>query len=402
MPFSKEKLSATCQKTLPFLLTAFLLSYAWAKHRSWPATAFYAALATGCFTLDKRALRPLLTFWPALLFTGWFTLSTLWSPSVTAEGVGESLQYSLSMLALLLLFTRPARNQIFWKWLPVAATPAVLFVALTFYSAHPLHIRLTHFGTHPNRSGWLYAFFALTAIINLVSPSAKQRWGAILNGGSLLIFLFALALTQSRGAALGFGIGCAALAMEYAGARWLPRVLCVTGLLACLMAAPPVLAKTAPASLGEAAEHFVSRGSTYRTEIYQSALAQMPGHWWIGHGLKAPYPWLKTQYLDYGIPFPVDHLHSLPVWALFHGGIIGLACLILLLAHTGWRAIRSFLQTQDVRALPLLAFGISCALVDGRLFICGPRIEWIVFWIPVCYALTAGSAPKTNPTNPTL
>jgi hypothetical protein len=397
-----KKFSAICQKLLPGILTLFLLSFIWTKSWSLICGLFYGAMGVCLFTLDRAFFRSMQRQWPCWLFLGWFTLSSLWSPSVIADDLTDTLRYSLCIGFLLMIFSTSARDRISWRWLAVAATIPTIYSIFLFYHSHPIHTRLEHLGTkYPVSSAGLYAFYGVVAL--WMTLSTKSRLMRIANGTALLILGTALLLTQSRGPALGFLMGCAAITCVFFFRRLRPQLHqgAIVLILFILSAPQPqLMAETvpppAPANMTQATQSFMTRGTTYRTNIWKSTLDQMPGHWLIGHGLNAPYNWLQTDYARYGIPYSIPHLHSLLFSALFHGGLIGLGLLLLLAGTATWRALRHAIKTGNALPLALLAFGLFCSIFGGSHPICRPRGEWIIFWIPICYALTCWEAKK-NP-----
>jgi O-antigen ligase len=403
MSFLKEKLPDLCRKLLPALLTLFLLSFIWTKSWSLISGLFYAIMAATLLALNRNTIQSLHKQWSALLFIGWFSLSTLWSPIVTANDVTDVLRYALAMMALLTVFSTPARDKIYWAYLPIAATLPALAAIFYFYHTHPICARLEHFGSkYPVSSAGLYAFFAIISLWAAISScSKKERVSHIL---ATLILSTALLLTQSRGPCLGFLCGVAALTGTAIIRRFHPSLAQISILLLLFMLTIPQLGATTgthkkPKTAAEAAHSFVTRGTTHRTAIWKSTLDQMPGHWITGYGLNAPYTWLETDYAAYGIPYPIPHLHSLIFWALFHGGIVGLAITVILAGTAGWKTFRYALASGKTLPLMLIAFGVSCCIFGGNKYLYRPRGEWIIFWIPICYALTCPYPAKTGPSN---
>jgi len=391
-----KKFSAICQTLLPVLMTCFLASFVWTKSWSLITGLFYASMVAVIPLINRELLQRLRKQWPAFLFIGWFSLSSLWSPTLSGEtkNIGDTLRYALCLTALFAIFCTSVRDKISWRWLAVAAAIPTIYSIFLFYHSHPIHTRLEHLGTkYPVSSAGLYAFYGVVAL--WMTLSTKSRLMRIANGIALLVLGTALLLTQSRGPALGFLMGCAAITGVFFLRRLRPQLHqgAIVLILFILSAPQPqLMAETvpppAPANMTQATQSFMTRGTTYRTNIWKSTLDQMPGHWLVGHGLNAPYNWLQTDYARYGIPYSIPHLHSLLFSALFHGGLIGLGLLLLLAGTATWRALRHAIKTGNALPLALLAFGLFCSIFGGSHPICRPRGEWIIFWIPICYALT--------------
>lgn len=399
MPISKQNLSGLCEKILPILLSLFLLSFIWTRSWSLISGIFYTTMIAGLFVLNRTALKSIKRQWFAFLFIGWFSISTLWSPAATVGNVTDILRYAFCILMLLAILSTPAREKIRWQWIPAAAFIPALAGMVAFYIKNPLHIRLEHFGKYPVSSAGLYAFFAIIALWNLRPSGEKKIW---INTLPLITFMLALLLTQSRGPVLGFITACATIAGVTILRRFRPQPHQIAVLLAALLiTAPQVFAEIqpppAPTTVTEATQSFLTRGTTYRTAIWKSTIDQMPNHWLTGYGLYAPYTWLETRYAEYGIPYSVPHLHSLFFWALYHGGLIGLGLTLLLITQAAQKALRSAVVTGNWLPLALLAAGLFCCVFGGNKYIYRPRGEWIIFWIPICYALTCQTKPSLKP-----
>jgi len=136
-----------------------------------------------------------------------------------------------------------------------------------------------------------------------------------------------------------------------------------------------------------------------RLHIWRDHFSRMdtPKKWLIGHGLgmnafaKHPHAkatrWYRWTPLGYQL-----HPHSGYVWALYHGGVIGLGLLLLLLATATWRALRA--GAAGAVPLALIAFSSITMLINGQRLLVGNGTTYLAFWIPL--ALAAGLPRKKD------
>ena len=389
-------LPAFFRKLLPALVMLFLLSFTWSKNWRLVSYSYYSLLFAAVFAWRTDCRPPLKRLWPLAALLGWLFLATLWSPELHSADLIRSAKHAICILALPLIFCIPGSTGILWQWLPPLASLPIALSTVLFYQRNPLCARLEQFGEHFNSSGWTFAFFIVMALSNLQLFRKKSALTA--NLAALTVLIPALLLTQSRGAILGLTGGGAILL-----GIWLLRRLRVRPhqivllILICAITAPRLPAAgencTPPENITEAATEFFSRGTTYRVNIWTSVLDQMPNHWLIGHGLNADYLWLETNFSDYGIPYPIYHLHSLLFWTLFHSGLIGLGLTLILIGQALRLAARHGQRTGEWLPLALLTCGLLCTCVDGANYFYRPRPEWIIFWVPVSLALTCSLQP---------
>ncbi len=86
------------------------------------------------------------------------------------------------------------------------------------------------------------------------------------------------------------------------------------------------------------------------------------------------------------------HAHSGYIWALYHGGLIGLGLLLVLICTAGWNALRGGYAGYVSGAL--VVFSGTILLVETQRLLVGVgSLEYLIFWIPL--ALAAG-IPSRN------
>ena len=123
----------------------------------------------------------------------------------------------------------------------------------------------------------------------------------------------------------------------------------------------------------------LSRGSSYRPEIFMSSLQMIAQHPWAGLGLGTKYGVTAV-----GITF--DHSHNLFTSVAISLGLPGLFfwCLawFSVLVY-GWRA-RATLLGQGV--LGMWVFSTLAMQFDAASLLGTPRAEWFITWLPIAVA----------------
>ena len=143
---------------------------------------------------------------------------------------------------------------------------------------------------------------------------------------------------------------------------------------------------------GDWGPSFVSRGDAGRVFIYKNLLDRMDGRWLFGVGFAASddvqFPAGST---DFPRGFLMPHSHSAFVSTLYHGGLVGLALLLVVVGSAGHRAWRIARERGDPTGLVLLLFGVGCLLADGHRLVSNPHLSsWLIFWLPVAWIVSAG------------
>lgn len=131
-----------------------------------------------------------------------------------------------------------------------------------------------------------------------------------------------------------------------------------------------------------------------RLYIWKDHLSRMnhAGTWAFGHGLgmkafvKEPaYQRAAVEYVN--TPHGYQLLaHSGYIWALYHGGLIGLSLLIGLFGLAAWRALRA--KRNGELTLVLLVYSGVYMLLGTHRLLAGSGADYLLFWIPL--GLAAG------------
>lgn len=299
-----------------------------------------------------------------LAWAGWAVLSLVWTSAQEPLREAKRVLYiSLFMLFFPIWLSRVGEQGIYWmRWAGVGMAAAAFISIAMFYGpeGHPWIDRLDGLGelSHP-----ILGAYAVGAALILMlhwppqGAAGKGIWALALLG--LLAFV---ALGQSRGALLATLFTLLAMPLWRAGrtARWLSLAALVLGLLGFFLAQQLML----------------SRGVSYRPEIFQVALGMIEQRPWGGLGLGGFY-----QVPAAGLVF--DHSHNLLTHIAIELGLPGLALWLLVwlcTARAAWRH-RETLFGQAVLGIWLfstVAMQFDAASISGT-----PRAEWFITWLPV-------------------
>ncbi len=299
-----------------------------------------------------------------LLMLAWTTSSLLWA---TGEEPGRELKRLLYIAVFLLFFPLLAqsgeqrlRQLMFCGGIGLAVAAVQSIVQFYLVRGEEWASRLYGIGeiSHPI----LGAYVIGAAMVWMIHWQPQTRLLQLLWSISLLCLAAFLLLCQSRGAALGLLITLVAMPLWCRDRR------------SCLIAG---------VSLATAAVVFVvfysmimSRGASYRPEIFQVTLQMIAEHPWTGVGLGSFYTIMAA-----GAQF--DHTHNMFTHIALELGIPGMLLWLsiwLCVLREIWKA-RDTTFGQGLMGLWLfstLAMQFDAASLTGT-----PRAEWFISWLPV-------------------
>jgi O-antigen ligase len=293
----------------------------------------------------------------------------------------------------------------------VAAVVSLLYWRLVQVADDPgtrLRNLLVHGGQHPVGTAMCLAF-SLVAGATLYGSlrSRRARCGML---ALIAVITLAVMLTLSRGALLALSCVPAAFlasaaaavltkrpgapftaALRHAGLPMLTVIAVALGfqfLGARLTPPPAVPADVAPGTRVVHLEkinqvplrEMIARKDNGRRLFYQMGLGMMDT--WDKHLLGAGM-WAPEITLERAIG--IDHFHSIYVATYVHGGIVGSALLLALLALGIHRAL-ALAQAGQPHWLALLAFGLGALIFDGQSLcslVTHPRFENLILWFPL-------------------
>ncbi len=310
-----------------------------------------------------------------LAYAGWMMLTLAWSTNFSVAAAGWQLWLSLNLLSFVaitgyLWINNAEQIDSYGRWLPWLAAAAALVSIVSWYAQHPFpSARLEPLGVmhHQNKAGAAYGLF-LVLSVQLAIDDRPRRWAY---AGLALVLGALVLLTQSRTALAGVCMGLLVLL----GWRALLPALAAGVVSLGLLASNP----------GEWASRVLS--FSFRPGIWQQVVADMPGHWLLGHGYLAD-PHVSA----YDRVF--NHAHNSYLATLRDGGLVGLILLLVLLGTALVQAVGLLRSRGERLYLALLLYGMTCIFMDfDRLFV-HPKEMWLYLWLPV--ALVAAAYPHRH------
>lgn len=307
---------------------------------------------------------------PVLAFTGTTLLSVLASGHVEASlAASKTLLLTTALYVTADALKDAADGDRFLSWLALAAAGAALAglvqvgacptpepaAGLARWFFHRCDRARAFFSIYMTLAGVLN--IALLATLPRVLPGGFRAWSAPV----WLLTVTGLAMTYTRGAWLGLGVGAAALLpMSRRG-----RLALLAGLVLL-----PVIFLVGPRDLSHRFRSMFDPGEagiTERVYMWRSGTAMWRERPLLGWGPGG----VKREYSRYALPEAfkqrTGHVHNTPLQILVERGVLGLAAWLAVWIAFYWRAI-GFLRALDasrVRERALVAG--SVAAVTGFL-----------------------------------
>ncbi len=240
---------------------------------------------------------------------------------------------------------------------------------------------LIHF-EHPNLFAHYMGFAGLICILRVLEVRRSGGGRAVPWMAAGLVLVGALVLTSGR-SAMGAFVVAAALALFMTRDR---RVAAVSALALMVVILGYLIVG------GAWGPSLIQRGEAGRIFIYQNLIDRMDGRLVTGVGLAASddvvFPKGND---DFPRGFTMPHSHSALVATFYHGGIVGLGLLLVVVGAAGRRAWRIARERGDPTGSVLLLFGVVCLVADGHRLVSNPHLSsWLIFWLPVAWIISAG------------
>ncbi|MES2705728.1 MAG: O-antigen ligase family protein [Verrucomicrobiota bacterium] len=384
--------------TVPLLL--FIMPQHWVTQRwilLWTLVALWRG--TALFTLpDTKSRRVLLL---AVIFLGWMWSSMFRDvPNSWAARTGAVLN-AAAITSFLAGIWRVARRPSRLDWMLRGTIGMAVLSALisipVFYGSMGKILAVDRLenvipycgtGLYAVNSALLWAFAAVAAAAAFTQTRNIRDRTLLLS--ALAVLSGAVFLTQTRGALLGIGAGMLVLILTRPVLRWSPAlsVIAVAGwmfqnLPAILpKAIPHVIVGTPPGGASPTGS-LIARSDSGRFALYKELWSRIEGTLEIifGRGF-----WARDNTLPGELSWQAPHPHGAFISTGFHGGIVGLVLLGILL-HAGAKHCAWLAKTGlDVRWLALLAMGCASLCFDGHtlaLMTTIPLFEPLLFWLPL-------------------
>jgi O-antigen ligase len=228
---------------------------------------------------------------------------------------------------------------------------------------------------HEIRGAMVYGAVALIAFGLLLRTTGGAR--RVAYGLAGVAALTAMVATQSRGPLIALVIGVTLLFLI--SRRWSPPG---HGARLLWVALGVALAVATVASW----DSLLSRGLSYRDDIWRAVLPEIEHSFWFGRGIGEN----STITITTGEVFVHAHNFILCTWRF--AGVVGVALVLLqvtLALGTAWRRRQGW---PDPLWGVLLAYGCLCLLTNGQYPLARPTQAWFVYWVPIAFLSAACTA----------
>lgn len=355
------------------VLVLFLSGFYWAPTTKSLNNIFYGMvlvpLFLSCFFVDLRIdkIRSFLVGYKFfLLFVGLMVFSSIYV-SENADNFAKNMKGIIYVLGFLIAvnISSASFDRLGAKVLPWAAL-LISFTAMhkifVWYSGHSFSVRLKGFGItdNPILLAVIYAAAGLIFLIIFLQSADKKSWFYLSVAGLCYVIVM---FSQSRGPLLALGSATCLALLCYRGRRSLL-------VLFFIVAASLIF------FLQYSESRVFSLGGV-RIDIWRAVIDQVQSSPLLGFGLQ------QAEAVEVGgIRF--IHPHSVYVTTLFHGGLLGLGGLLLMIASV------FVVDIHDRELLPariLLCLGLIYMVFDGYRLFSHPEELWLIFWLPIGFLL---------------
>jgi hypothetical protein len=331
----------------------------------------------------------------ALAFVLYLGVSALWTRGDRELSMPTVVLYTVAT-AVFLVGSSQVLNHRRWRQLGAVVVGAATTIAgvsmIAFLAAGHSYLgrlsSLIHF-EHPNLFAHYIGFAALICLLRILEARRSGAGRTAPWAAAGLVLVSALVLTAGRSAMVAFVLA-AALAVLSQRDR---RVAAVFALVLMTVVLGFLVVG------GDWGPSLLYRGDAGRGFIYRTLVERMDGRWLTGVGLAArddvEFP---VGSWDFPQGFTMPHSHSAFVATFFHGGVIGIALLLVVVGSSGRRAWRYARERGDPTGLVLLVFGVACLVPDGHRLVSNPHLSsWLIFWLPVALIIAAGRWDDPGP-----
>jgi O-antigen ligase len=328
----------------------------------WLPTIILAWSARSNFQAFFRAQRLLCLL--LVMFALWATITLSWSATSEPDRELKRILYIAIFILFFPVLAVVGKERVVrllqWSGAGMAVAALVSILRFFVYQHNPWIARLEGIGelSHPILGAYV---IGVGAVWTLLLPPQKK----ILQAFWLLGLLFSLAfvvMSQSRGAVLALFLTVNVLPIWWRDPRaWtVSAAAIVVGIIGFWLLEPLM----------------VARGSSYRPEIFASAVTMIGDHPWTGLGLGSDYKVLAS-----GMRF--DHSHNLFTHVAIELGLPGMllwAAVWLTVLWECWRARDTALGRclMGIWVFSTLAMQFDAASLTGT-----PRAEWFISWLPI-------------------
>jgi O-antigen ligase len=137
----------------------------------------------------------------------------------------------------------------------------------------------------------------------------------------------------------------------------------------------------------EALEQAWIRGGGLRPGIWQAYLKDVAQAPIFGRGIISAFSYDIDEY-------SFATAHNAYIQTLWHGGVIGLGLLLLLIASACWHAWRLGKEQGDYLVFSILLFTMAAMLTGVDTLVERPRDQWMLFWFPLALLISYQSTDR--------
>ena len=240
----------------------------------------------------------------------------------------------------------------------LAATTSGLYNIFLSYQNDAIYLRMSGFGLTENEVllGSIYGFATLISIVGFISGRDRVSW---LYAVPAIVTSAVLVFSQSRGPMLALVVCTVVALVIYRNRR---SLLLLAVLLAVLSVVFSVFRESRIFSTGG-----------LRPQIWQEVISLSLESPWLGHGLQAAGTIIIKN-------TEIHHAHNIFLATFYHGGLLGLASLLLL---QGGALLGGQWSADTILWRLVLGFGVVCMLFDAPRLFSHPTHLWLVLWLPI-------------------
>ena len=374
LSYSKQRLfDFICLWLLPIGLLLLLSDLYFLPGRSLHHKLYYAFFSIPtliAIVLRPRELKEILRE-PIILgfivFSAWALVSLIWSD--TSDSFLDELRPPLHLLmlflgcSLLIKYRSESLQPVFFSAALIALI-ATVYNLYMFAQAYVPQARMVGAGAfdNPLLSSHAFGFFCIYWLS--LAMTCKRPHVLLIAIPAFAIMFLSLLATGSRTPLAAIVLGMIWLSFIC----WNRRSLALISMLA----AGGIVVMTL------FSEMMLSRGSSFRFDLWQLTLEQIKLRPWTGHGFDAS---LALQLPDFGYAFSEPHNFALGV--IYYVGILGFVPWLLIQAWALYSSWRHRVQPLFILASAWLVYGIGAGLTEGGGILSRPKEHWYLLWIPL-------------------
>lgn len=299
----------------------------------------------------------------------WGAISLLWSNAEDPSRETKRLLYIGVFLLFFPVFACGQADRVIrvmqWGGFGLALSSLVAIIKFYGIEHHAWFARLEGIGqlSHPI----LGAYVIGLAAIWLLHWLPRGRWMQAAWVVSIALLGLFVVLSQSRGAALALLLTVVAMPAWCRDRR--TAVISIGAVIVAL------------AVFFSMQSLMLSRGVSYRPQIFMTAVEMVSQHPWTGLGLGGDYRILITAY---GMYF--DHAHNLFSHVAIELGLPGLLLWCGLWFGVLWQAWKARDTLYGRGIIGMWVFSFLAMQFDAASLTGTPRAEWFISWLPIALA----------------